>query len=119
MLTGQQHQVAYQHVRGDGDRVLDHAAFVTLHLGHFQRLLLGGHVLVNDADAAFLGHRNRQTRLGDGIHCSGDQGQIQADVTGEASGQGNVTWQNGGVGRHEENVVESVGLLDDAHLAFL
>ena len=116
MLAGQQYQVAYQHVRGDGDRVFYHTAFMAFHLGHFQCLFFGTHVLVNNADTAFLRHGNGQAGFGNRIHGSGYQRQIQGDIAGEAGVEGNVARQYSRMGRDEENVVESIGFLDDAHL---
>lgn len=40
--------------RRQRDRIDDHAVFGSLHAVDLQRLLLGRHVLVNDADAALL-----------------------------------------------------------------
>ena len=75
-------QVTHSGVSFDGDRIFHHAGFVTLDLAHFGSLLLDGHVLVDDADAAFLSHGNGQTGFGDGVHGSGNQGNIQLDATG-------------------------------------
>ena len=49
-------------------------------LGH---LFLGGEVLVDDADAALLRHGDGHGAFGDGIHCRGEQRDVQADGTGE------------------------------------
>ena len=48
------------------DRVLDHPAFEFLHSLDFGGLLLGGEVLVNNADAAFLRQGNGQPGFGHG-----------------------------------------------------
>ena len=45
-------------------------------------LRLDGHVLVDDADAAFLRHGDGEARLGDGVHGGGHQRQVQADACG-------------------------------------
>src|SRR3989344_2574311 len=80
--TGQFEQVAHGGVSVDGDRIFHHTGFITLDLAHFGSLLLDGHVLVDDADTAFLSHGDGQTGFGDGIHGSGNQGNIQLDATG-------------------------------------
>ena len=68
VLLGQGEQFGNGAPRLDGDGVADDAGFVLLHRPHFPGLRLDGHVLVDDADAAFLGNRDSQPRLGDGIH---------------------------------------------------
>ena len=62
------HQFANQHIGADGNRVFHNAAFMALHLGHGIGLALGGHVFMDNADAAFLRHRNGQLGFGNGIH---------------------------------------------------
>ena len=54
--------------RGQRDRVDDHAALGPLDAIDFGRLLLDRQVLVDDADAALLRHRDGQPRFGDGVH---------------------------------------------------
>ena len=80
---GQVEQVAHGGVGFDGDGVLDHTGLETLDLAHFGSLLLDGHVLVDDADAAFLSHGDRQTGFSDGVHGGGNQWDIQLDATGQ------------------------------------
>ena len=46
---------------GEGDRIDDHPAFRSLHAIHLGGLLLDAQVLVDDADAALLCHRDRKT----------------------------------------------------------
>jgi predicted nucleic acid-binding Zn ribbon protein len=41
------------------------------------------HVLVEDADAAELGHGDRQARFGDGVHGRRDDRQVQASAAGQ------------------------------------
>src|SRR5688500_20021137 len=49
-----------------------------LALSPYTTLFRSRHVLVNDADAAFLRERDREPRLGDGIHCRRDDRDVQA-----------------------------------------
>jgi hypothetical protein len=42
---------------------------------------------VDDADAAFLRHRNGEARLGDGVHGGGHEREIELDGLGEAGAQ--------------------------------
>ena len=75
--TGQREHFAYRHRRHDGDRILEHAGFEALDLGHFGRLRLRLQILVHDADTTFLSQRNRKAGFGDGIHRCGYQRQVQ------------------------------------------
>ena len=54
--------------RLDRDRIDDHAALSALYAVDFFRLTLDAHVLVDDADAALLGQRDREVRLGHRVH---------------------------------------------------
>ena len=73
---------------------------------------------MDDADAAFLRHRNGQTGFGYGVHGGGEQGQVERDVAGELGFEGNVAGEDLGMGGNEQNVVEGVGFFYDAHDAF-
>src|SRR5271165_1518651 len=66
----------------NGDRVDDHAAFAAFYLVDLFRLPVDRKILVNDADAALLGQRDRQMGLRYGIHGGTDDGDIQCDVPG-------------------------------------
>ena len=68
---------------GERDRIDDHAALRALDAIDFRRLLLDRQVLVDDAEAALLRHRDRQPRLGDGVHRRADQRHVQPDVARE------------------------------------
>jgi hypothetical protein len=57
----------------NGDRIDDTPLSNFLTIRTFAGLLLDRHVLVDDADAALLGHRDRQARLGDGVHRGRDE----------------------------------------------
>jgi hypothetical protein len=57
--AGQRHHLADAGVRRGDDGIVDDAAFVFLDPPHFLRLFLNRHVLVDNADAAFL--RQRQS----------------------------------------------------------
>ena len=46
----------------------DHPRFRALHLVDFLGLRVDRHVLVDDAEAALLGHGDGEPRLGDGVH---------------------------------------------------
>ena len=69
--------------RRQRDRVDDHAALRPLHPVDFGGLLLDRQVLVDDADAALLRHRDGQPRLGHRIHRRAQQRHVHADVAGD------------------------------------
>jgi hypothetical protein len=65
VLLDEREHLAHRHRGRDRDRVLDHTALEALDLGHLGGLCLGRHVLVHDAESAFLRDRDGQPRLGD------------------------------------------------------
>ena len=71
-------------LRAHRDRIDDHAALRALDLVDLARLLLDGEVLVNDPDAAHLRHRDRQARLGDGVHRGRDERDVERDPARQA-----------------------------------
>ena len=79
------------------------------------RLILRRHVLVNDADAAFLRERDREPRLGDGVHGGRDDRDVQREGARELGLELNFARQELGVSGLEEDVVESERLVNDPH----
>jgi hypothetical protein len=88
---------------------------VLLDTADLARLLGRGHVLVDDADAAFLGDRDREPGLGDGVHRGRDQGQVQPDPARQAGGKVDFARQDVRVRGYEQDVVEGECFLDDSH----
>ena len=113
VLAGQLEQVAHGGVGVNGDRVGDHTGLELLDLAHFGSLLLDGHVLVDDADAAFLGHGNGQTGFGNGVHGGREQRNVQLDATGQTGFQADVFRQDLGITGDQENIVEGQCFLAD------
>jgi hypothetical protein len=70
---------------------------------------------VDDADAAFLGHRDGEARLGHRVHRRRNQRQVELEAPGEPGLQRNFTRQDAGVGGEEEDIVEGQRLLDHPH----
>ena len=70
---------------------------------------------MDDADAAFLCHRNRQARLGNRVHRGGQQRQVQCDFLGERSFERDIAGEDLGMGRDEQNVVERIAFFDNTH----
>src|SRR5690606_36001395 len=76
VLVSQLEQLRHGGVGVNGDRVLDHTGLELLDLAHLVGLLLDGHVLVDDADAAFLGHGNGQAGFGNGVHGRSEERRV-------------------------------------------
>ena len=115
MLTGDLDDIANGHQRRNSDRVAQDAGLETLHLGHFSGLGLGGEILVDDADPAFLGQRNGETSFRHGIHGGRKQRQVQGNVAGQPRRQANIARQDLRMCRDEQDVVESKGFLQQSH----
>ena len=75
----------------------------------------GRHVLVDDADPAFLRERDREPRLGDRIHRGRDDRGIERDAAGEPGPEGDFARYDERVGRDQQDVVEREGLAGDTH----
>ena len=93
-------------VRAHGEGLADDAGLEVLHLRHVRRLLLQAHVLVDDADAAQLGHGDGQAGFGDRVHGRRHDGQVERDAARELGAQADVLGQDRGVGGNEGDVVE-------------
>ena len=96
-----------------GDRVEDHAALAPLDLVDLAGLGLGGHVLVDDPDAAFLGQGDRQGGLGDGVHRRGDQRDVDGDAARQLGADVHLAGDHFAVGGHEQDIIESDGVAKD------
>ncbi len=92
-----------------GDRVDDHAALRPFHLVDLGRLVSDAEVLVDDAEPAVLRDRDREPRLGDGVHRRRDHRDVQRDVRGELGLQVGHRGVDLGARRNEQDVVEGEG----------
>src|SRR5699024_2292415 len=72
-------------VRGDRQRVVDHARFGALDVVDLVGLVLGREVAVDDAQAADASHGDGHPRFGDGVHGRGDKRDVDLDLFGQAS----------------------------------
>src|SRR6266581_2410664 len=96
-------------------RIAEHPGFVALDLGDLRGLLLGGEILVDDADAALLRDGDRERRLGDRIHRRRDERDVELDVARQPGLEADIARQDAGVGRYEKDVVKGESLLDWTH----
>jgi hypothetical protein len=99
--------------RADGDGIDDHARDGPLDLVHLARLVLRRHVLVDDADAALVGERDRERRLGHGVHRRGGHGDRHGDVLREARLHVDVRRDDLRPAGQEQDVVERDPLAGD------
>jgi hypothetical protein len=114
VLSGQFQQRAHGGIGCDADRVSDNAAFVFLDGTDFARLIFDAHALVDDADAAFLCHGDGQAGLGDGIHCGGNQRNIERDAARQAGLQIDLVGQDKRMGGNQQNVVKREGFFNNS-----
>ncbi len=106
------------HVGRHGDRVAHDAALEFLDRVDLPRLFLDRHVLVDDADAAFLGERDGEPRLGDGVHGGREDRNIERDFCRQPRAEIDFAGQHLRVAGLQEDIVERQGFLGDAHGLF-
>ena len=64
------------------------------------------HILVDHADPPFAGQRDRQRRLGNGVHGRGHDGDVERDIARKMRLDGDFARQHFRIGGHEQHVVE-------------
>ena len=97
-------------VRVDRERVGHHAALELLHPGDLGRLALDRQVLVDEADAARLRHRDGRLRLRDRVHRRTHQRDVERDPPREPARHVGRSRQHVGGRWHQEDVVEGQAL---------
>src|SRR5262249_13776207 len=90
--------------------------FVALDLGDLRGLLLRREVLVDDADAAFLRDRDREARLGDGVHRRRDERDVELDFLRQPGLEADFSGEDAGVGGNQEDVIKGESLLNQTHV---
>ena len=70
MLCAHGDNVANEHIGSHRNGVTDDTGFVALDASDFVSLCIWAHILMNDADAAFLGHGDSKCGFGNRIHSS-------------------------------------------------
>ena len=115
MLLREREELAHRDIRSHRHRIAEHARFVALDLGDLRGLFLRWKILVDDADAAFLCHRDRERRLGHRVHRRRDERDVELDVARQPGLEADIAGQDAGVGRYEKDVVKGESLLDWTH----
>ena len=105
-------RVADQVLRAEEKRIGNHAVLAALYLIHLGRLLLNGHVLMDDPQTAFPRHGNRHTAVRHGIHGGAHHRNIQSDVLRQLDGKIHIPWQHFTPGRDQQHVVKGQSLSD-------
>ncbi len=92
-----------------GKGIGDDAVFRALDSVNLLCLLFNGHVLVNNANAAFPGQRNGHTGLGDSIHAGAEQGDVDINIPGKLGFETDLAGQHRRLCRNQENVIKGQG----------
>jgi hypothetical protein len=87
-------------------RVLNNGVFAAFHASDLIRLLVNGHVPVNNPEAALTRKRYGEFGLRDGVHRGGENRHVQADG-GQFGAHIDFSRQNSAVRREEKDVVET------------
>jgi hypothetical protein len=87
-------------------RIDDHPRLGPLDLVDLFGLPVDRHVLMEDAEAAVLGHGDGETGFGDRVHGRRKDGDVEADVAGQARGDVDEVRVEVGFRRTEQDVVE-------------
>ncbi len=106
VLAHQRQRIGKVGVGADRHRIDDHPEFVLLHPTHFRRLVLGRHVLVDDAETPGLGHGDGERALGHGVHCRRNQRQGKSDTRRQPGPGVDLGRQDLRGGRHQEHIIE-------------
>ena len=77
-LVNHGENVAHGQLHGDRDGILDESVDVALDAGDLLDLLLGGHVVMDQAQTAVQRHGDRHPRFGDRVHVRRDDRNLQA-----------------------------------------
>jgi len=115
VLLRQRDDVAHAHLRRHRDRITHDARLEALHFRDFAGLFLGGEILVDDADAAHLRHRDGEPAFGDRVHGCGHERHVQGNIASQLGFQAGVARENAGERRHEEHIIERECFLDQTH----
>ena len=84
----------------------DHARLRALHLVHLGDLIGDREVAVDDPETALARERDREARLGDGVHRRRDQRDVQRDGRCEPRDRRDVVREDVRLGRKQQHVVE-------------
>src|SRR5262249_45518910 len=116
VLLGGRQELAHGDVGRDRERIAQHARLVALHLGDLGGLLRRRKILVDDADPAFLRNRDREPRLGDGVHRRRDERDVELDFLRQPALEAGFWGEDAAVGGNQEDVIKGESLLNQTHV---
>ena len=96
-----------------GDRIDDDAILAALDLLDLAGLIFDREVLVNDADAAFLGEGDGKGGFGDGIHRRGDERNVELDLAREPGVGVGVGGNEITAGGNQQDIIEGDAVVED------
>ena len=102
----QRERVRHERVGTQRHRLDDHARLAALHLVDLGDLIRDREVAVDDAEAALARERDREARLGHGVHRRGDDRDREPDRRRQSRRRRDVVRQHVRLRRHEQHVVE-------------
>ena len=113
VMRHQLERVAYERIGRQRHGLHDHPRLGALHLVDLCDLVLDREVAVHDPDAAFACERDREPRLGDGVHRGGDDRDAQRDRPREPRQRRDVVREHTRLRRDEQHVVERQAFLGE------
>ncbi len=114
VLAGQFQQFTHGAIWTDRDGIADDARFELLDRPNFSGLELDWHVLVHNADAAFLRHGNSQARFGHRVHCGGHQGHVEREIASQLSPELDLGGHDIGISGAQQDVIKREGIMTDS-----
>ena len=102
--------LADEAVRGQEEGVRYNAVLRALYAVNLIGLLLDGHVLVDDADAALTGYGYGHIRLRNGVHGGGEYRGVETDSLGKLGGEVRFAGQHMGFGGDQQHIVKGQAL---------
>src|SRR5262249_47537814 len=100
-------------IGGQRNWICNNAVFAAFYLVDFAGLAFDRHILVDDADAAFLGKRDGQVAFRDRIQGRRKDGDIEANAWGDVSADVHVLGDDLAECRFHEDVVKCDALVSD------
>ena len=113
VVRHQLERVRNERVGRQRDGLDDHPGLAALHLVDLAHLILDREVALDDPEPALAGERDREARLGDGVHRRRDDRDRELDRAREPRASGDVVRQHARLGRHEQHVVERQAFLGE------
>ena len=108
--------VSYCLVLGDGYRIVDHSVLCPLDQTHLGGLGLDGHILVNDTYSTLPCKSDGHCGFSHGIHCSGDNWNVERDVAGKTAFEAHFPRKNFRIRRNQQYVVEGEAFESDSFI---